>query len=75
MIDDVLSREIAHIKNLIPHRDQILTREETAKRLNVDYSTLWLWTKKGKIKAHGLGNRVYYYLSDIEAALKPLNHK
>lgn len=40
--------------------NELLTRTETAKILKVELTTLWSWTKKGKITAYGIGNRVYY---------------
>ncbi|MCL1690007.1 DNA-binding protein [Elizabethkingia anophelis] len=54
-------------------QEKILTRSETARLLDIDPSSLWRWTKKGKIKAFGIENRVYYYLSDINKALIPIN--
>lgn len=52
---------------------EILSKQETAKFLKVDLSTLYRWTKKGKIKAYGIGNRVYYYMTDILGALVPIS--
>ena len=49
--------------------DELLTREETAKLLKVSLTTLWNWTKKGKIPAYGIGNRVYYKRGEIMNAL------
>lgn len=60
-------------KSVAPQPEQFLTREETAQLLNIDKSTLWSWTKKGKLIAYGLGNRVYYKRSEIESALVQLN--
>lgn len=54
-------------------REEYLTRQETADYLKVDLSTLYHWSKAGKLASFGIGNRVYYKLSDIEAALIPLN--
>lgn len=54
--------------------DEFLTREETADLLKIDKSTLWLWTKKGKLQAYGIGNRVYYKRSEIEKAIIELNY-
>lgn len=47
------------------HEEELLTREETYKLLKIDSSTLWAWTKKGKIKAYGIANRRYYKRSEI----------
>lgn len=49
-----------------------LTRKETCKILKINLSTLWVWTKKGKLKSYGIGNRVYYKRSEIEAAIVEL---
>lgn len=54
--------------------EQFLTREETAEMLRIDKSTLWLWTKKGKLKAYGIGNRVYYKRSEVYNAIVELKY-
>jgi excisionase family DNA binding protein len=54
-------------------QEQLLTRTETAKYLKVDISTLHNWTKKGKLKAYGIGNRVYYKKNEIDEALTRIN--
>lgn len=55
------------------HQEQLLTRTDTAKYLKVDISTLWNWTKKGKLKAYSIGNRVYYKKNEIDEALIRIN--
>lgn len=52
--------------------DDLLTREEAYKFLKVDSSTLWTWTKKGKIKAYGIGNKRYYKRNELLECIKPL---
>jgi excisionase family DNA binding protein len=52
---------------------EFLTRNEVRDLLKVDLSTVHNWTKRGKLRAYGLGNRVYYKRNEIESALKPLN--
>jgi excisionase family DNA binding protein len=54
------------------YTEELLTRNEVADTFKVDLSTVHNWTKKGKLKAYGLGHRVYYKRSEIENALKPL---
>lgn len=54
-------------------QEQLLTRTETAKYLQINMTTLWNWTKKGKLKAYGLGNRVYYMKKEIDGALVRIN--
>lgn len=53
---------------------EYLTRQETAQLLQVNLTTIWNWTKKGKIEAYGLGNRVYYKRSEIESSIVKLNY-
>ncbi|MBK3519729.1 helix-turn-helix domain-containing protein [Carboxylicivirga marina] len=50
-----------------------LTRNEVKELLKIDLSTLHNWTKKGKLKAYGIGNRVYYKRYEIEASLIELS--
>lgn len=52
--------------------DVLLTREETCKYLQIDSSTLWHWTNKGKVIAYGIGNRRYYKKAELLQSLKPL---
>lgn len=51
----------------------LLTRNEVRELLKVDLSTVHNWTKKGKLKAYGIGNRVYYKRNEIDDVLTPLN--
>ena len=48
---------------------QYLTRSEVCELLKIDLSTLYRWTKKGDLKAYGIGNRVYYKLNEVEQKL------
>lgn len=52
---------------------EFLTRNETRDFLKVDLSTLHNWTKKGKLKSYGIGNRIYYRRDEVEQAIKPIN--
>lgn len=49
-----------------------LTRNEVAKMLSVDLSTVHNWTKKGILKSVGIGSRVYYKRKEVENALVEL---
>lgn len=51
---------------------EYLTRNEVKDILKVDMSTIHNWTKKGKLKAYGIGHRIYYKRSEVEEAIKPL---
>lgn len=54
-------------------RTEILSREEAATLLDISIKSLTRWTKRGRLKSYGLGNRVYYKRHEIEDALIPLN--
>ena len=50
--------------------DVYLTRNETVELLKIDPSTLWSWTKKGKLNSYGISNRRYYHKKEIIDYLK-----
>ena len=53
--------------------DRILTRDNTATYLGISLSTLSRWTRDGKVPSCGLGDRVYYKMSDIKKSLITIN--
>ena len=53
--------------------DELLTRAETCRFLKINMTTLWNWSKKGKIISYGIGNRVYYKKSELLESLARLN--
>ena len=67
LINEGLKTQIEQLKNnhTEPDSDELLTRVETYEFLKIDSSTLWAWTKKGKVKSYGIGNRVYYKRSEL----------
>jgi hypothetical protein len=52
--------------------DELLTREQTCKFLQINSSTLWAWTNKGKVIAYGIGNRRYYKKAELLTSLQQL---
>ena len=52
--------------------DELLTRTEACKYLQIDSSTLWNWTNKGKVVAYAIGNRRYYKKAEMLKCLIPL---
>jgi excisionase family DNA binding protein len=63
-------------KNFEPKQPtELLTREEMSNLLKCDLSTIHNWTKKGKLHAYGIGNRVYYKRSEVEASLVSFGKK
>lgn len=67
ILDDFLK----HYKPVQPA--EYLTRQRVAEMFDVDLSTIHNWSKSGKLKPLGIGSRVYFLRSDIEASLQPLN--
>ena len=68
----------AHLDDFLQHfkpkqPNEYLTRSEVATMFNVDISTIANWQKNGKLKPLGIGGRIYFLRSDIEASLTPLN--
>jgi hypothetical protein len=53
--------------------NEYLTRQEVAKMFSIDISSVNNWSKNGKLKPLGMGGRVYFLRSDVEASIKPLN--
>nr|WP_321224799.1 helix-turn-helix domain-containing protein [uncultured Psychroserpens sp.] len=51
-----------------------LTRQEVAKMLSVDLSTIHNWTKKGILSAHQIGGRVFYKRVEVENAIVKLEN-
>ena len=71
LIQVSLKSELDVLKNNFEKskKNNLLTREETCKKLTISKSTLWKWTKEDKIPCHRIGNRVYYKLNEIQACL------
>lgn len=51
---------------------EYMTRNEVKDMLHVDLSTVHNWTKKGKLKAYGIGNRIYYKRDEVEQSITPI---
>jgi hypothetical protein len=54
-------------------KEELLTREDVARILKCDLSTVHNWTKKGFLKSYGINGRVYFKMHEIECALIPIN--
>jgi len=55
--------------------NQYLTRNQVKELLNVDLSTLYNWNRRKILKPYGVGGRVYYKRSEIEAVIVELKVK
>lgn len=67
----ILEDFLKHFKPVQPA--EYLTRQQVAKMFDVDLSTVHNWCKSSKLKPLGIGSRVYFLRTDIEACLIPLN--
>ena len=67
VVSDVLKTSNKHESSHEP--EELLTRSQTCEFLHIDSSTLWAWTKKGKVQAYGIANRRYYKKSELMNAL------
>ena len=45
--------------------EELLTRSETSALLKINLTTLWNYTKQGKLISYGIGNRVYYKRHEV----------
>lgn len=71
----ILRQDIENLKqNFQPKQpEEYLTRQEVADLLKIDKSTVHNHVKKGVLKQYGIGGKVYYKRSDIEAKMIPLS--
>ena len=53
--------------------NEYLTRSDIAKMFSVDISTVHNWCKSKRLNPLGIGSRVYFLRSEVEASLQPLN--
>jgi DNA invertase Pin-like site-specific DNA recombinase len=52
--------------------DEILSRTEAAKMFKITVTTLDRWTNQGRLIRFGLGKKIFYKRSQLEAALVEL---
>ena len=52
--------------------NEYLTRKEVSEMLKIDLSSVHNWSKRGILKPHQIGNRVYYKLQEVEEAIVKL---
>jgi hypothetical protein len=74
LISDGIKGQLDDLKKLIDVRDpnELLSRDEACKYLQIDSSTLWHWTNKKKVIAYGIGNRRYYKKAELVESLIPV---
>lgn len=49
--------------------EELLSRDEVAKLLKIDISSVHNWCKKGILKRYAIGGRIYFKRSEIEESL------
>ena len=75
LIKETVASEFQRFSNLmatIPKEDEqtkIITRDETAKMLNVSLTTLFHWNRNKILEAKKIGSRVYYLKNDVLSKL------
>jgi DNA invertase Pin-like site-specific DNA recombinase len=71
-VTDEMNKLIKVIQMIPTETDEIkvITREETAKLLNVSLTTLYLWNKNNILKNKKINSRVYYLKNDVINKLK-----
>jgi hypothetical protein len=75
LISSIITPQIEEIKNCLKQQvsdDALLTRAQTCELLQIDSSTLWNWSKKGRVTVYGIGNRRYYKKAELLASLVPM---
>lgn len=72
-----LEKRLSEIQKAIKPKPEteLLTRQETAKLLDVSLPTLHSWTKKNILQAYRIGNKVRYKKDEVLKALHKVNHK
>jgi excisionase family DNA binding protein len=76
--NEIISGTLAALKSFGGHfqnnnSEIILSRDEAAKLLSISLVTLWDLTRKDKIPAFRIGNKVRYKKSDVLNALTQKN--
>jgi predicted DNA-binding transcriptional regulator AlpA len=66
-----LENFLQHFKPKQPN--EYLTRRNVADMFGVDISTIHNWCKSKRLNPLGIGSRVYFLRSEVEASLQPLN--
>ena len=74
LIKDGVKSQLEDFKETLntQNPDELLTREQTCTFLQINSTTLWHWSNKGKVKAYGIGNLRYYKKSELLESLQPL---
>ena len=71
LFGQVIKTELEAVKkHLQPKQpNEYLTRKEVSEMLKIDLSSVHNWSKRGILKPHQIGNRVYFKMSEVENAI------
>jgi DNA-binding transcriptional regulator YiaG len=74
IVNDVKTYLDDFLKNFRPiPQKEYLSRNDVAKMLGVDISTISNWQKSGKLNPLAISGRIYFLRSEVEASIKPIN--
>jgi DNA-binding transcriptional regulator YiaG len=74
IVNDVKNYLDDFLKNFKPiPQKEYLSRNDVAKMLGVDISTISNWQKSGKLNPLAISGRIYFLRSEVEASIKPIN--
>jgi len=68
LIKNVFREQLKEFKKELDYKgtkEELLSREQVLELLQINSSTLWHWTNKGKINVHKFANKCYYKRSEI----------
>jgi hypothetical protein len=69
---DTKFKDFQNIQNNQTENDDLMTREQVLELLQINASTLWHWTNKGRITVYKFANKCYYKRSELMATITPL---
>lgn len=75
LLDQRIQKRLYELQKSISNHqanDELLTRDQACQFLQINSSTLWAWTNKGKVTAYGIANRRYYKRSELLDCLTEL---
>jgi excisionase family DNA binding protein len=77
LLESIVEAQIEKLKSTLTQNStaELLTRAEVAELLKCDVSTIHNWTVSGRLKSYGIGARIYYKRTEVEAAIIPLQSR
>lgn len=71
LISKLLEKHTEQIKESVKPKEksEYLTQKEVCELLKISRSTVYLWTKSGKLKTYSIERKMYYKRKEVEAAL------